>query len=261
MTLFFHELKRNSLSLLIWSCIIAFMLAITVIIYPEMKSQMGELTDMMANMGAFSDAFGMDKLNFGEFIGYFGTECGNVLGLGGAMFAAIVGISAFGKEEKEHTAEFLLAHPISRTHVAVSKLASAFVQIVILNVAVAAAVSASIIVIGEKSDLKAVPLLFLAYFIMQIEIASITFGISAFLKSGGLAMGLGISVMLYFMNIIANLTEEAEFLKYITPFGYTDAGDIISNLALNGTYIAIGMALSLIAVAIAFVKYNKKDIS
>lgn len=261
MTLFLHEIKRNRLSLLIWSGIIAFMLGVTVMIYPEMSSQMGELTDMMANMGAFSDAFGMDKLNFGEFIGYFGVECGNVLGLGGAFFAAIVGISVFGKEEKEHTAEFLLTHPVSRTRVAACKLASVFAQIITLNIIVAAVVSAAIIIIGEEVSVKTVALLLLAYFLLQIEIAAITFGISAFLKSGGMAIGLGVSVMLYFMNIVANLTEEAEFLKYITPFGYTEGGDIVANGAINGTYLGIGMAIAAISVAVGFFKFTKKDIS
>ena len=34
-------------------------------------------------------------------MGYFGVECGNVLGLGGALFAAVVGASAIAKEERE----------------------------------------------------------------------------------------------------------------------------------------------------------------
>ena len=57
MTLFLHEMRRSRLSLIIWSAALSFMLLICVIIYPEMKEQMGELSDMFANMGAFSDAF------------------------------------------------------------------------------------------------------------------------------------------------------------------------------------------------------------
>jgi len=254
-------MRRNRTSLLIWSGIIAFMLGVTIMIYPEMKSQMGELTDMMASMGAFSDAFGMDKLNFGEFIGYFGVECGNVLGLGGAFFAAIIGISVFGKEEKERTAEFLLTHPISRTRVAVCKLVSVFTQIITLNAIVAIAVSGAILVIGEDVSVKTVALLLLAYFLMQVEIGAISFGISAFLKSGGIAIGLGVAVMMYFMNIVANLTEEAEFLKYVTPFGYTEGGDIVSSGTINGTYLAIGMSIAAVCIAVGFFKFTKKDIS
>ena len=55
MTLFFHEMRRSRLSLIIWSAALSYMLLICVVIYPEMKSQMGELGDMFADMGAFSE--------------------------------------------------------------------------------------------------------------------------------------------------------------------------------------------------------------
>ena len=117
MTLFYHELKQGRLALLIWSGIVAGMLAVCILIYPEMARQMEEVSGMFAEMGSFSAAFGMDRINFGEFIGFFGVECGNILGLGGGFFAAFVGSTALAKEEKEHTAEFLLTHPISRQSV------------------------------------------------------------------------------------------------------------------------------------------------
>ena len=260
MTVFFHELKRGRISLLIWSAAIAFMLAICVIIYPEMKSQMGDISAMFADMGSFSEAFGMDKINFGSFTGFFGVECGNVLGLGGAFFAAIIGISALSKEEKEHTAEFLLTHPVSRTAVIAQKLFAVFAQITILNIAVAAITAVSIVAIGEDADVKTVCLLFLSYFILQIEIAAITFGISAFIKGNGLGIGLGIAVVFYFLNIIANLTENTEFLKYLTPFGYTEGSDIISSGKIEIKYLSVGLLFTALGITAAFIKYRKKDI-
>ena len=114
MTLLKHELRQNKTSLIIWSAIISFMLAICVIIYPEMATQMGDISKMFADMGSFSAAFGMDQINFGTLLGYYSIECGNVLGMGGAFFAAICGAGVLAKEEKERTAEFLLTHPVSR---------------------------------------------------------------------------------------------------------------------------------------------------
>ena len=84
MSIFFHELKRGQKSLLVWSCAIAFMLGICVLIYPEMKTQMDGISTMFAEMGSFSEAFGMDRINFGTFIGFFGVECGNILEIGRA---------------------------------------------------------------------------------------------------------------------------------------------------------------------------------
>jgi len=90
---------------------------------------------------------------------------------------------------------------------------------------------------------------------------AITFGISAFLKRGGLGIGIGIGFGLYFMNILANLTEELEFLKYLTPFGFADSGHIIAEGGLEPISLVIGMMLSCVGIGIAYYQYNKKDIA
>ena len=261
MTVFKHELRQGRSALIIWTAAISFMLGVCIVIYPEMSTQMGDISAMFADMGSFSQAFGMDRINFGEFLGFFGVECGNVLGLGGAFFAALLGISALAKEEKEHTAEFLLTHPVSRTRVITEKLSAVIAQIVILNLAVIAVTALSVLIIGEEADIKTFALLFLSFFLMQLEVAAVTFGISAFLRRGSLGIGLGLAAVFYFMNIVANLIDETKFLKYITPFGYTESADIIADGALNGGYLAVGMALAALGVILAFWKYGRKDIS
>ena len=261
MTVFKHELRQGRSALIIWTAAISFMLGVCIVIYPEMSTQMGDISAMFADMGSFSQAFGMDRINFGEFLGFFGVECGNVLGLGGAFFAALLGISALAKEEKEHTAEFLLTHPVSRTRVITEKLCAVIAQIVILNLVVIAVTALSVLIIGEEADIKTLAMLFSAFFLMQLEVAAVTFGISAFLRRGSLGIGLGLAAVFYFMNIVANLIDETKFLKYITPFGYTESADIIADGALNGGYLAVGMALAAIGVILAFWKYGRKDIS
>lgn len=261
MTIFRHEIKRNRLALIIWSGAIAFLLAVSVLIYPEMSNQMGEINDLFANMGSYSAAFGMDQLNFGEFGGYFGIECGNTLGLGGAFFAAIIGISALAKEEKERTADFLLSHPISRVRIILEKYLAMLAQIILLNVVVYTVVSLAVLIIGEKPDIKPLALLLFAYLILQFEIATISFAISAFLKGNGLGIGLGIAFVFYFANILSNLTEEAKFLKYITPYGYSDGAYIITNSAIEWKYMAVGLGITVICAVLAFLKYSKKDIA
>lgn len=260
MTVLFHELKQNKLSLIIWSAAISFMLGICIIIYPDMSAEMQEVTDIFANMGSFSEAFGMDKINFGEFKGYFAIECGNVLGLGGAIFAAILGVSALAKEERDRTAEYLLTHPIPRSSVITQKLISVVVQIFILNAVVAAVTIVSTLLIKERISAYTFFIIFLAYFLLQIEISCITFGISAFLSVNGLGIGIGVSFLTYFMNIVANLTKELKFIKYFTPFGFADGSDLVSRNAIRIEYVLIGFIISTVAVTVAYLYYLKKDI-
>ena len=261
MTIFLHELRQNRISIIIWTASIAFMMGICVLIYPQMGDQMDEIGAVFSQMGGFSQAFGMDRLNFGEFLGFFSIECGNMLGLGGAFFAALCGISTLAKEEREHTAEFLLTHPISRTRVITEKLLAAVAGVLILNVFIIAVTAVTMLAVGVTADIETLALLFVAYFIMQIEILAVTFALSAFLRRGGIGVGLGLAAIFYFLNIISNLIENTEFLKYITPFGYTEVADIISSKSIDGRYLIVGLIITTAAVCIAYIKYTKKDIA
>ncbi len=259
MTLFFHELKQNKTSLLIWSVVISFMLSICIIIYPEMASEMDELSDMFANMGAFSDAFGMSQINFGDFSGYFGIECGNTLGLGSAFFAALLGISVLSKEERDRTSEFLLTHPIKRWEIVLSKFLASLFQILIMNLIVFASCFISTLIIGEKISSDHL-LILLSFLILQVEIFSISFFLSTFLKKGGMGIGIGITVLFYFLNIISNITPDIKFLKYFTPYAYTDSGSILTNHSLEVKYILLGIIITVLSAVLTFWKYSKKDI-
>ena len=117
-----------------------------------------------------------------------------------------IGIGALANEEKNGTAEFLLTHPRSRTEIITAKLASVLIQIVALNLVVWLLAVASTAAIGEAVPWKEFTLLHLAYFLLQVELGCVCFGISAFLWKGGMGIGLGLAIALYFMNIIANLT-------------------------------------------------------
>ncbi|MBR3644561.1 MAG: ABC transporter permease subunit [Parasporobacterium sp.] len=244
-----------------WSLSIGLMIAMCVIMFPEMKSEMDGVNKLFASMGAFTKAFGMDKLNFGTLIGFYAVEGGNILAIGGAFFAAVTAISALLKEEKERTAEFLLTHPVSRTRVVLEKLASVYIIIILLNLIVLICSAGSVLIIGEEMDWKVLLLFHMAYLLMQFEIAGICFGISAFLSRSGLGIGIGLASVLYFLNILANISKDAKVLKYITPFGYTEGADILNEKALNAGYLLPGMLIMAVFIIFAFVYYNKKDIN
>ena len=260
MTIFKQEIKSQKLPILIWSLSIGLLIALCVLMYPEMKSEMEGVNELFSSMGSFTSAFGMDQLNFGTLLGFYAVEGGNILAIGGAFFAAITAISALLKEEKERTAEFLLTHPVSRIRVVAEKLLSVFAIIMILNLIVFICSACSILIIGEDMDWKIMLLFHIAYLLMQLEVAGICFGISAFLNKSGIGIGIGIAAMMYFLNIVANISERAKSLKYITPFGYTEGADIINEQSLNAGYLIPGMILMLVGIAVAFWKYTKKDI-
>lgn len=260
MTLVKHELKQGKISFLIWTASIGFLLAVCVFLFPEMKGQMDEVSDVFSSMGSFSTAFGMDQLNFGTLTGFYAIECGNVLGLGGAFYASLCAVGILSKEEKERTAEYLLTHPVSRIRIITEKLISVLILITAMNLIIYALAVGSIAMIGEEIPWKELSLMHLAYYLLQLELAGICFGISAFLRKGSVGVGLGIAAVMYFLNLIANIAEVADFLKYITPFGYCEGADNVGNGTLDGTKVAVGMVIGIVGIVSAYLKYTRKDI-
>ena len=260
MTILRHELRRSRVPFWIWTGAIGFLLAVCIFLFPEMKGEMEGVSEVFSSMGAFTAAFGMDRLNFGTLSGYYAIECGNVLGLGGAFFSALLAAGMLCKEEKERTAEFLLTHPVSRARIVTEKLAAVLILITVMNLIIYALAVGSILAIGEDVPWRELNLQHLAYWLLQLELAGICFGVSAFLRRGSAGVGLGIAAMLYFMNLIANITESAAFLKDITPFGYCDGAEIASSGSLDCKRLAVGAAFFAVGVAAAYWKYTRKDI-
>lgn len=260
MTLVKHELRQGKAAFLIWTASIGFLVVICVFLFPEMKGQMDSVNDMFASMGSFTRAFGMDRLNFGTLTGFYAVECGNILGLGGAFYASLCAAGVLSKEEKDKTAEFLLMHPVSRKRVISEKLIAVFIQITAMNIMIYLLSIGSIAAVGETIPWKEISLIHLAYYLLQMELAGICFGISAFLRKGSVGAGLGIAAMMYFLNLIANIADVAEFLKYITPFGYCEGADIMSNGSLDGVRVFVGTVIGIGGIAIAYFYYTKKDI-
>lgn len=260
MTLLKHELRQNKTAFLIWTAVISFMLAICVFVYPEMSSQMEDFGDVFASMGSFTEAFGLDQLNFGTLVGFYAVECGNVLGLGGAFFACLIGVAAISKEERNGTAEFLLTQPITRQRVLQEKLLAIVVQIIAMNAIILGISLGAMAAISQEIPLREILLMHAAYLILQLELGCVCFGISAFLSKGSVGVGLGLGTAMYFLNILANMTDSMAFLKYITPFGYCDGADIVTEGRLNWGMILVGVLLAAAGILAAYGKYSKKDV-
>ena len=260
MTITKLELRQGRTAFLIWTGAICVLLAICIYLFPEMKGQMEGINRLFSTMGAFTAAFGMDRLNFGTLTGYYAIECGNVLGLGGAFYAALCAVDILSKEERMKTAEFLLTHPVSRARVLTEKLLAVFLQLTVMNGIIYLVSALSMILIGEDIPWRDLNLLHLAYYLLQLEIAGICFGISAYLRKGSTGAGLGLAAILYFVNLVANISKSARFLKYLTPFGYCEGADITSTGKLDAGMVLTGLVIGALGILAAYLKYLHKDI-
>ena len=261
MVFFKHEFKMNLKSLLIWSSSVGAMSFVMLLVFPSMKNELGGMTDMYANLGAFSSMFNMETLQMGELMGFYGIETGAMLALGGSMFAAIIGAGILAKEEAYHTTEYIYITPNKRTYFITQKLLAAGALIVAFNALCLLWSLAGIAVIGESVAWDKLLMFHLAQCIMHLEIGAICFAISAYMRKQNIGLGIGISLLLYFCHLIGNITDSVEKIHYITPFYYCDAATVYEHVSIPIVYLAIGLAITIASIVVAYIKYIKKDLS
>lgn len=260
MTIFFHELRQNRVAMIIWTAVLAFMLGLCVWLFPMLEDSMAELQKMIDQMGEFAALFG-EQAGFTDFYGYFSMECVEILGIGGALFAGITAVSALAKEEKDHTAEFLLTHPVSRSQIVSEKLLAVTAEILLMDIVIAAVSAVSVIAMRINVDGMRLTLLFVAYTLLHLEIGFVCFGLSSCLKRGFVGIGLGTALLAYAINLISQINEKTDFLKNLTPFGFTDGAYLIEHSFLPPIPLVVGAAVSVGGILLAYLVYRKKDIA
>lgn len=255
-----HELKAYFKTFLIWTSVIAGMDFCFMLMYSSFQDSMSTIADTFSDMGSFTAAFGMDRLSISTPLGYYGIEIGAILSLGGALFAAMIGTGLLSKEEGGHTSEFLYTLPFNRVSVVLQKIAATFLIILGFDITNFIAGVAAFPLVDAEIEWKAMLLYHLAQFLMHLEIAAISILISAFTKKINFGIGLGVAMILYFLDMMSRILEQLEKVKYITPFYYANAADVITNLKIEGPLLLIGLCITLFSILIGTWYYSKRDL-
>lgn len=182
-----------------------------------------------------------------------------MLTLIGSIYAAILGSTILLKEENDKTIIFLYSKPISRKKIVTQKLLVGLSYLVLFNIAIAITSLIGLIISNDFNITKWIyltilPLLLhLLYFVLALFI-------STFLKktSKSIMFNLGILLLSYFMQVISSLSSKIDFLKYLSPFYYTNSRTVLKSMTfpLEGGIILIAcIGLSLLL----YNKYNKKE--
>ncbi|MDQ0163762.1 ABC transporter permease subunit [Aeribacillus alveayuensis] len=263
--IFKREFKRNLKSLIIWSIVLTGLILLTLSIFPQFAEQQKSMEKLLeVYPDSIKKAFGMNQLNMGDLLGFYGVEIYIMTTLLGSIYAAILASNILAKEENEKTIEFLLSKPITRSQIVTEKLLAVFVNVLILN-----GVSTIASLIGfqfEKDpDVPTEPfsLLIVATILLHLTFAAISFMLSSILRKTRsiLPISLGIVLAAYFMNVLAGISEDLEFLKYFSPFKYVDAAQIIQDNELKSLYIFIMASVILISIITSYIVYRKKDLA
>jgi ABC-2 type transport system permease protein len=96
---------------------------------------------------------------------------------------------------------------------------------------------------------------------LHLTFASIGLFLSVLLRRSKnfLPVSLGVVLFSYFLGIASTLSDKIDFLKYLSPFKYLDAIDIISQAAFQADTLILMIAINLLTIFLTYRIYNKKD--
>jgi ABC-2 type transport system permease protein len=257
---FLRELKLNLKQILIWSLTVGILGFVSILLYSSMQGDMKSMADMFSSMGAFSDAFGMSTLSIATIEGYFATEIGVIHGLGSAMFAAITAIVILSKEEERHTGEFLLSLPLSRSRVLFAKGLCVFVGLVLFTIICGLLYVAAFAGLGEGLTASELMKFLLLEFLMNVEVASVCFLVSAVSTRIKMGLGLGLALIFYVYDLMGRVVPDLKDYLFIGPFSYANASEILSGKESEPAAFLIAAAVILVSAAAAVFVYNKRDL-
>ncbi|XJZ27227.1 ABC transporter permease subunit [Bacillota bacterium Lsc_1132] len=203
----------------------------------------------------------MGSLDLTTAIGYFGVLVLYLL-LMTAIHALTLGANLVAKEERDRTAEFLLAKPISRRKMISAKLMAGLFQILILYL-VALVSSIQVIAYYNKSgaETRNIVLLLLGMLLVQLLFLCLGAGIAAVSKRPKSAAGVGTVILLstFLLSIVIDLNGKLSSLKFLTPFKHYEAKTILQNGGLDPLYVILLLGLIAGFVSVTYLFFTKRD--
>jgi len=258
-----HEFKSYIKSVLIWSFSIFLIILVYLAAFYSIADDLSMMDDLLSSFPEeLLIAFGMTDLNFTSILGMFGLVflfCQICL----AIQASNYGISLVSIEEREFTADFLMAKPVGRAKIMTTKLLAALAALTVTNLSVWAS---SFFVInylndGPPIDNQSLVILLSSIVIFQLFFLTVGVLISLLMKRVrsvtplSMALAFGMYVFSAFGGMLGDDT-----IDLISPFKHFEPNAILTSGAYDTPLVMISVITILIAIPTSYILYSKRNI-
>jgi len=258
-----QEFSMHLRSVITWSASIAALIFVYVSLFSSFAQDAALLNQAMARFPKeLRMAFGLSDVDLSTVLGYFSFVFFFVQ-ICMAIQAANYGFSLVSVEEREWTADFLLAKPVGRAQILTSKLLAALSGLTITNIVVWISSVGFINLFKGDRAYETRPLLLLLLSIVVFQLFFLTVGlvVSLLVKRMrsvtpySMALGFGMYVLSAFGDMLGEST-----LEKITPFKHFDPKYIIQHGAYDLPLAMISVSVIVVSLIASYVLYARRDI-
>ena len=261
MNIFLHELKAYRKSLIIWSCSMAALSSLYIIMFSGIQSDIENFKNLLKSMpegvrrllGIYIDSISTLE-GFYSFVFVYVVLCG-------AIQAMNLGLSVVSKELRDKTADFLLTKPVSREKILTSKLLAALTSLMITNLIYLAITVLMTLTVKSEFSMKIFLMISVTLFFVQLIFMALGVLVSVIVGKIRSVISISLSTVFGFfiISMLSSVIGE-KTVRYISPFKYFDLEYIVKNGAYESKFIIIEIIFIIISVAASYVIYMKKDI-
>jgi ABC-2 type transport system permease protein len=262
MNIYLHELRSYRKSILIWSAALSLVVVFYLSLYPAFQRDTAFVGQMLQNLPkSVQAALGLSVETFTTVLGFYTFTMTYII-LCGAIQAMNIGMGVLAKEASGKTVDFLLTKPVSRAAVITAKLLAALTALAITSVVFFVVSGIMAVAVSTNSfDYGMFIKLSLPLFFVQVIFALLGFAIAAFARKIKSVLPLSLSTVFAFFIIgMLQAALRYEDLRYLTPFKYFDPGYILKNASYEGGYLVLSAIIVVVAAAISYLVFMKKDI-
>jgi ABC-2 type transport system permease protein len=264
MNVFFRELKSYRYGLLFWCIGMLALVASGMAKFATYSSSGQSITGLLAQFPeSVKIIFGLSGFNLDKASGYFGVLF-TYMALMATVHAVLLGAGIISKEERDKTSEFLFVKPISRIKVISAKLGAGIVNITALNLVTLASSVYFVNYFTKDMSFNSYILVSMSgLFILQLLFFFVGTVIAAIHKKPKTSASIATSVLLvtFILTFFINLNGKVDWLKYLTPFKYFDAKDMLDRGSLDPLFVVISAVLLAVMIGVTYRSYNSRDLN
>lgn len=261
--IFKHEFKMYRKSVITWSLSLAVLIFLFMSLFSSFAQDAEILNQTLAQMPQeLLAAFGLNTVDMSNVLGYYSflfLFCQICL----AVQAANYGFALVSVEERDLTADFLLAKPVNRPTILTTKLLGALAGLTITNAVVWLCSFTAINSFRDGRPFETRTLLLLLASIVVFQLFFLVVGvlISLLMKRvrSVTTLSMGLAFGMYVLSAFGGMLGDNTF-DLVTPFKHFDPSAIVSSGQYNIPLVLISLSIIIVSVAGSYWLYTKRNI-
>lgn len=261
MNIFLHELRAYRKSTLYWTLALILTVMVFMSLYPAFSKDMAITKKLLEGFPeGVRKAIGISMDSFFTILGFYSFVFAYIM-ICGSIQAMNYGLSVLSKEVTVHTADFLLTKPIRRVTIVSSKILAILSCLLFTNIlyTIFAGLMLSFLA-SDTINWTAFLLISLSLFLVELIFLFLGLLLSVIIPRIKSVITISLaSVFGFFTLDLFNGVINDKFLRYLIPFKYFDAMNMIQNHSFETPYLVITLTFVLVATLLSYQLYLKKD--